>query len=95
MIQWNVSDVKYQMLVKTRDSLSNSVSIVNDQKKTTDNLQKMMEISMSIEGLPAKMELLQPARRYIKGGVMGKATSSSTKPQDRHFFLFSSKRKFL
>jgi hypothetical protein len=48
---------------------------------------KCLQIVDLLEGVPTELQLIQPARRFVKEGSLGKI--SKGKLQERHFYLFN------
>jgi hypothetical protein len=73
--------------VKAADKINSVVNTINERKKVAENQQQILEIATNMDDIPADIQLVTAARRFIKQGTLGKLARG--KLQDRNFYLFN------
>eukprot|EP00033_Pygsuia_biforma_P002717 GCRY01003001.1.p1 GENE.GCRY01003001.1~~GCRY01003001.1.p1 ORF type:complete len:594 (+),score=33.36 GCRY01003001.1:185-1966(+) len=81
------NDSDYHSLQKALNLLTSLAETVNERKRVTEGMQKVIEINALIEGKPQWLEIVTPTARLVRQGLVTKV--SRGRSQDRYFFLFN------
>ncbi|KAL6070710.1 RhoGEF domain containing protein [Balamuthia mandrillaris] len=78
----------YKDLQAAYEKVSSVVEVVNQKKRESEDMQKILEIQGTIQGLHEGLKLLEPARRLVMEGWMHKVAHHG-RAQYRLFYLFT------